>query len=170
VSSCCWGERAIRIYFSAPLLLLLALLQVTLMPQLAVAQAQPDVVLAAVVCWALLRGPSAGALSGFLAGIALDLLSGAPFGVHTFVTTLVGAAFVPSERSMLLPSVALFCTIIQQAVYVWLLRAAGWPLQWSRVLLDVVLPAALLNLVLTALLYPLVSLLYRRIVPEEPGW
>lgn len=146
------------------------------MPQLAVAQAQPDLVLAAVVCWALLRGPSAGALSGFLAGIALDLLSGAPFGVHTFVTTLVGAAagfgaaFVPSERSMLLPSVAVFCTIIQQAVYVWLLRAAGWPLEWSRVLLDAVLPAALLNLALTALLYPLVSLLYRRIVPEEPGW
>ena len=146
------------------------------MPHLAVAHVRPDVVLAAIVCWALFRGPSDGALNGFLAGIALDLLSGAPFGVYTFVTTIVGAvagfsaALIPREHTMLLPSVAVLCTILQQAVYVWLLRAAGWPLDWSQVLPTVVLPAALLNLVLTALLYPLVNLLHHRIAPEGLGW
>jgi len=158
------------------LLLLLALLQVTLMPYLAVAGVQPDLVLAAIVCWALFRGPTDGAVSGFLAGVALDLLSGAPFGVHTFTLTIVGtaagfgAALIASEHTLLLPGMAVLCTLVQQATHVWLLRAAGWPLVWSQVLLAVVVPSALLNLLLTVLLYPLVGLLHRQTVPEEPGW
>ena len=102
------------------------------MPHLTVARVQPDLVLAAVVCWALFRGPSDGALSGFLAGIALDLLSGAPFGVHTFATTIVGAvagfgaALIPREHTMLLPSMAVLCTILQQAIDVWLRQVGRW--------------------------------------------
>ncbi len=158
------------------MLFLAVLLQVTLMPYLAVAHVQPDLVLAAVVCWALYRGMTAGALAGFLSGFGLDLLSGAPFGMHTFVMTVVGitaglgAALIPSEHWLLLPGIAMVCSVIQEAGCVWLLRAAGWPLYWSQVLLAVVIPGALLNLFLTLLIYPLVGLLHRQTVREEPGW
>ncbi len=167
---------AARIYLSGPLLLLLALLQVTLMPHLVIAGVEPDLVLAAVVCWAILNGASQGAVWGFLGGLAMDLLSGAPFGMHTFVMTLVGTlaglgvALLPREHSLLLPSMAVICTVMQQAIYVWLLRAAGWPLEWGQVLLTVVIPVALFNLLLTVLCYPLVGLLHRRTAPEELGW
>jgi rod shape-determining protein MreD len=153
-----------------------ALLQVTLMPHLTVSHVQPDLVLAVVVCWALIRGPSDGALWGFLAGIATDLLSGAPFGMHTFVMTVMGivaglgADVIPSEHAMLLPGVAMLCTVLQQAVYVLMLRGAGWPIDWSKVLVPVVIPSAVLNLILALLLYPLVGRLHRRLAPEEPGW
>lgn len=165
-----------KIYLSAPVLFLLALLQVTLMSQLTVAHVRPDLVLAAIVCWALMRGPTEGAVWGFVGGFALDLLSGAPFGIHTFVSTMVGtlagfgAALIPSEHALLLPGVSVLCTILQQGAYVWLFKEAGWPLAWGPALTAVVLPAAVLNLLLTILLYPLAGLLNRRAAVEESGW
>lgn len=146
------------------------------MPNLSIAHLQPDLVLAAVVSWSLLRGPADGALGGLVAGIAMDLLSGAPFGMHAFVMTIVGvtagfgAALVPSEHAMLLPSVAVVCTVIQQGAYVLLLRSAGWPLDWSRIVLPIVAPLSLLNLLLTALLFQILTGLRHQIMPEEPGW
>ncbi|MGQ9683294.1 MAG: rod shape-determining protein MreD [Anaerolineae bacterium] len=160
-----------------PVLLLLAILQVTLMPSLAIGNLRPDLVLAAVVCWALYRGATDGAAAGFVAGLSLDLLAGSPFGIHGFVMAFVGvtagfaAALLPSEHVLLLPGVAVLCTLVQQASYVYLLRAAGWPLHWSQVLLTVALPASALNLLLTAALYPVVGRLGRRDAPaEQPGW
>ena len=158
------------------MLFLFVLLQVTLMPYLAIANVQPDLVLAAVVCWALLRGATEGAIGGFLGGLGLDLLSGGPFGMHTFVLTIVGVAaglgtaVIPSEHWLLLPGTVVLCTFGQQAAEVWLLRAAGLPLYWSQVLMAVVVPAAMLNLFLAVPLYPLVGLLHRQTAPEEAGW
>ncbi len=158
------------------MLLLLALLQVTLMPHLALAHVQPDLMLAAVVCWALVRGPTQGAAWGLVGGIALDLLSGGPFGMHTVALTAagtiagLGAALIPSEHTLLLPGMSMLCTILQQGACVWILRASGWPLDWGLLLTAVVLPATLLNLGLTALLYPLAGLLNRQTALQEPGW
>ncbi len=170
-----WGVN-IKIYLSAPLLFLMALLQVTLMPHLTVGHVQPNLVLVAVVCWALARGATDGALWGFVGGISLDMLSGAPFGIYTFVLAVVGtvaglgAALIPSDHVLLVPAVSVLCTILQQGGCLWLLRAAGWPLDWATALPTVVLPAALLNLLLTVLLYPLAGRLNRQTALEEPGW
>lgn len=158
------------------MLLLLVLLQVTLMPYFAVAHVQPDLVLVAVACWALWRGATEGAIGGFVGGLGLDMLSGGPFGMHTFILTIVGVlagfgtALIPSEHWLLLPGMILLSTIVQQAAEVWLLRAAGWPLYWSQVLIPVVVPAVLLNLLVVVPLYPLLGLLHRRTAPEEAGW
>ena len=158
------------------MLLMLALLQVTLMPHLTVAHVQPDLVASAVFCWALFGGATEGAVLGFVGGLSLDVLSGAPFGTHTFVLAVagtiagLGAALVPREHAILLPGVVVVCTLVQQAAYVWLLRATGWPLSLSEVLIPVIAPLAVLNLLLTALLYPLAGLLHRRTMPEGPGW
>ncbi len=146
------------------------------MPYLAVAHVQPNLVLAIVVCWALYNGATSGAIVGFLAGFSLDLLSGAPFGMHTFIMTMVavaagaGSALIPAEHILLLPGVILVCTLLEQAGQVWLLRAAGWPLYWGQVLLSVVVPATLLNLLLALPVYPLVGMLHRKFAPEQPGW
>jgi rod shape-determining protein MreD len=165
-----------RTYLSAPILVLLALLQVTLMPYLAVAHVRPDLVLTAVVCWALFRGPTEGAVWGFVGGLALDLLSGAPFGVYTMVLTVVGAvagvssAMISRDHVLLLPAVILGCTVLQQGTLVWLLKLANQPLSWDQVLTTVVLPAALLNLLVSALFYPLAGLFNRRPGSKELGW
>ncbi len=166
----------IKVYLTAPLLFLLALLQVTLMPHLTVAHVQPDLVLAVVVCWALVRGTTEGALAGLLGGFALDLLSGGPFGIYTFALTLVGtvaafaSALIPNDHALLLAGVSVFCTILQQSTCLWLLRAAGWPLDWGTALITVVLPVTVLNLLLTLLIYPLASRLNGQPALDEPGW
>mgnify|MGYP005854011821 CR=1 FL=1 len=167
---------AIRLYLGPLLLFVVALLQVTIMPHLTIVHLQPDLALAAVVGWALYSGPSQGALSGSIVGLALDMLSGGPFGMHTCVMSIVGtlaglgAALLPREHVLLLPAVAVLCTFVQQGAYVWLLRTAGWPLDWGQVLIAIVIPMALINLFLTVLFYPFVGLLYRRTAPKELGW
>ncbi len=146
------------------------------MPHLAVAEVCPDLALVAVVCWALHRGTADGAVGGLLAGLVLDLLSGAPFGVHTFAMTLAGTAaglavaLVPREHAMLLPGMAVLCTILQQAACVSLLRAAGWPLGWSQAVVVIVIVASVLNLLLTIILYPWVGRLGRALSQGESGW
>ena len=146
------------------------------MPHLAVAHVQPDLVLTVVLCWALVRGITEGAVCGFLGGFALDMASGAPFGLHTFVLTVVGSlagfgvTLIPRERMLLVPAVVVVCTILQQGLQVWLLRAAGWPLSWGQVLVTVAIPAALVNLLLVILIYPLAGLLGQHAAREDLGW
>ena len=44
---------------------------------------RPDLALLVVLAWSMLRGVTEGAVAGLTAGRALDLLSAAPFGLHT---------------------------------------------------------------------------------------
>jgi len=50
-----------------------------------------DVIPVIVAAWGSLRGFEEGMLLGAVAGIVLDVVSGAPFGLHTSVLVLLGA-------------------------------------------------------------------------------
>ena len=77
---------------SAAVTLALAL-QVSVLPQLHLPYAEPDLVLLAVLALSAAWGPSLGAVTGFLAGLAVDLAppSVTAIGRHAIVLTLVGA-------------------------------------------------------------------------------
>src|SRR5512136_1616377 len=95
-------------YFTIPFLLVVAILQSTAAPRLAMAGARPDLMLTSVVAWSLLaafrareleyagespsltRGINDGVVWGFVGGMFLDLLSGAPLG--TSALALMAAA------------------------------------------------------------------------------
>ena len=68
-----------------------AVLQSTLLSRLAVYGAVPDLALGIIVYSAYVNGVMTGQISGFFQGIALDLLSAAPFGLNALVRTLIGA-------------------------------------------------------------------------------
>jgi rod shape-determining protein MreD len=57
------------------LVLLAAIVQVSLAEWIEIGEAHPDVVLVTLVAVSLLRGPTYGAVLGFLAGLVLDTAS-----------------------------------------------------------------------------------------------
>jgi len=68
-----------------------AVLQSTLFVRVAPYGAVPDIALGIVVYSAYINGVMIGQCSGFFSGIALDLLSAAPFGLNALLRTLTGA-------------------------------------------------------------------------------
>jgi rod shape-determining protein MreD len=72
------------------LLLLAALVQVSIASTIGVADGHPDVVLVVLIGVALLRGPLFGAVAGFWAGLALDIVSLETLGLTSLLLTLVG--------------------------------------------------------------------------------
>jgi rod shape-determining protein MreD len=68
------------------------LLQVTVLGRLAFLGAKPDLVLVAVVCFALSDGPGVGMGAGFGVGLFADLLGSHTLGVLALVLCVVGYA------------------------------------------------------------------------------
>jgi rod shape-determining protein MreD len=68
-------------------------IQLSVLPHLALPNAEPDLVLLVVLALAGVWGPGAGAFAGFCAGLAVDLAppSVTAAGRHALVLTLVGA-------------------------------------------------------------------------------
>lgn len=76
-------------FLSLPIMMLVAALQVTAMPQISFWGGRPDLVLLVVVSWALNSTLEQGVLWAFVGGICKDLLSSAPLG-----TSLIGLILI----------------------------------------------------------------------------
>ncbi|HVF18849.1 MAG TPA: rod shape-determining protein MreD [Mycobacteriales bacterium] len=68
------------------------LIQTTVLSRLGFLGAQPDLVLVVIVCFALTDGPGVGMVSGFGAGLLLDLLSDHTLGLLALILCAVGYA------------------------------------------------------------------------------
>lgn len=151
----------------------LALIQSSVLFRFSLGGARLNLVLLSVVSWSLLRGAREGIVWGFLGGLALDFLSGAPFGSCAFALTLVG--YLPSlgrltlyRTSPLLPSaVALAANIIHDSILMTVLIVTGHFVPWRDVLLQVTMPTALLGALVIPLVYRALAWLHRRTLPEE---
>lgn len=73
-------------------LVTLVLLHFYVRPRLFDARLAPDFLLFGLVIFAMRSGPGAGAVAGFLVGLASDALSPARFGAATLADTIVGYA------------------------------------------------------------------------------
>jgi len=73
-------------------LVTLVLLHFYVRPRLFDGRLAPDFLLFALVIFAMRSGPGAGAVAGFLVGLATDALSPARFGAATLADTIVGYA------------------------------------------------------------------------------
>ncbi len=64
--------------------------QVSFLARFSLDGARPDVLLLLAIVAGSLAGPEKGAIVGFSAGLAFDVVLGTPFGLSAFVYTLVG--------------------------------------------------------------------------------
>src|SRR5579872_1986691 len=106
-------------FFTAIWLLpILALLQTSFMPHLAVGSAVLGLVMIAVVDWGILRGPDEGMMWGFVGGLCLDIFTAWPFGTNTLAMVLVASAVslvgatIIRTHALLAPGTVFVATIL----------------------------------------------------------
>jgi rod shape-determining protein MreD len=154
----------------------LALIQSSIGPFLTIAGVHPDLVLVAVIGWTLLRGLGEGLVWAVIGGIALDLLSGGPFGAATaalVITSLLASLGYGRVFGgyLTLPLALTFpLSLAYYLIYTLILAVLHGPIAWIPTVADIILPASMLNMAAMFLLFPLLRLLHRRTGREEIGW
>jgi rod shape-determining protein MreD len=143
--------------------------QTTIGPLMGVLGVAPDLVLIVVVCWAVVMGSQEGMMVGALGGLLLDLMSGAPLGMHALVLALIGylaglASFSPIHSRVVIPAIIMAgSTVLYDVLISAILRLAGWPLPDLRTMGAVVVPSIISNALVGPLIYwPIVRIVEAR--------
>lgn len=169
-------ERPVGLRRVAVMTLVAVLLQITLMPYIAVSDGSPDIVVALVVVVAVLRGSLVGAVVGFSAGILVELTSPVgTLGVLALLYLAVGywcGRFVdrPEAQTLGLPlGLVVAAAAFVQVGYAVVQLLLGTEVVASAVAGRIIVP----TVALTALLAPPVLLVARRLlgapIDVEPG-
>lgn len=151
---------------AALVLFVAALLQVTTVTPIEVANGHPDLVLVMLVALALVRGPLFGAVAGFWAGLVLDAAALAEMGLSSLLFTLAGYwagrfGEATTRRSPHPPLVAVGFSTVWLVVGSGLLRfMLGQGVAVGALLGGVLLPTLALNLLLAYPVYRLVARLF----------
>ena len=77
------------LWLAIPVLAVLAVMQTSMVPHIAVGAARPGLVMTWVVCWAVVRGRGEAMPWAIFGGLLLDVLSQLPFGAHLLALTAV---------------------------------------------------------------------------------
>lgn len=160
-------------YASLPLLLIAAILQTTLLPQLQIRGGQADLIFMLVLSWTLLAGVEEGIVWALVGGVAGDLLSGMPLGTSALALVIVmfgiGSAAGEVGRGNLIvpPLAAALGTGIYQALLIGLYTVLGRPVPIRYSLLNVTLPTLILDVILILPIFRLVGALYEAVRPRR---
>jgi rod shape-determining protein MreD len=131
-----------------------------------------NLVLVLVAVWSLVRGPQDGLLAGLVGGLALDLMSGTPFGLHTVILGLIGGGTAIGGGTLARGGLALqfgtavLTTVAYQGIMVLVLRALGWDFPGLMRFVNVLVPTIFLN----ALVTPFVATFARRLDRALSSW
>lgn len=137
---------------------------------------RPNLVLVAVVLVTVLRGFGPGIAWAFVAGLTANLLVREPLGGIPLAQLLVAAMVAAGERvfgrlAWVYPiAAALAGSLLADLVALGVLRLVDLP-PAGGLPFDLLLPAALLNATITALLLLPARVLVTRVeVPDRPAW
>lgn len=164
------------LYLVLPLLVAIAILQATLVSRLTVWGVFVDLPVLVVASWGLLRGAREGIVWGFVAGVAVDVLSGAPFGAATLSLMAVGFLAGLARNSVYAAHVVFplalgfALTIAYSLLFLLVVWISGQAVVWRDTLFRVILPSAMLNAVLMPVVFVLMRLLNTRFSQEEMEW
>jgi rod shape-determining protein MreD len=142
------------------------------MPRLSVLGGRPNLIILAVIAWALRRGSAEGAVWGFMGGLLLDLFSGGPLGAMSLSLLVIGSVAGRRWGQQLgstFLQIVLLALGLCFAYHVLLLLILGWtgvPVYWTYSLQRVAAPSAILNALLAPLVYVPLVWLDRRTRPE----
>ncbi len=157
-----------RLYLAVPLLALAATLQSSIIPQIRIAQGQPDLVFLLVLAWSVNAELDEGVAWAFIGGVCQDLLSLVPVGTSSMGMILLVFGISGMGRQiyrvglLLLVALVLAGTLLQQLVSMIILSLIGMPVDFIEGIRYVVLPTMLYNLVLIWPIYWFVRVIQRR--------
>jgi rod shape-determining protein MreD len=147
--------------------------QVSIASSVGVADGHPDVVLVLLIGIALLRGPLFGAVAGFWAGLALDVVSLETLGLTSLLLTLAGyfagrlgdvTTKSSAHPSLVGVGLGTIGFAVGSAVVHFML---GSTISAGHFFVGVLLPTLALNLLLAYPMYGLCRRLFRAEVPER---
>lgn len=137
------------------------LLQTTIFSDVTLLRAKPELVYLVAIVFAIIEGPNAGAVVGFVGGMAQDFLSIAPKGITALTLTLLGYVIGLLRQYIVSPSPALPTLLVALGTFAGVMfhGLVSFLLgQLSEPFVDLVRVAglsALYNAVLTPLAFPL---------------
>lgn len=156
------------LYYGIPILLIAAVVQSAWLEGVQVLGGRPDLVLLLVVTWSVIRGAREGVVWGFIGGLCCDLLSGGSFGLWTLSLTVVGFlagqpwvhALGPTLMRLALMSA--LGTVLGHFLLLALMVLLGYVVNLGRGFQTVVLPAAVLNFLLSPFAFTFLVWFHRR--------
>jgi rod shape-determining protein MreD len=171
------GGRTIRnIYLLVPILAMIVVIQATLLVRIRFLGVSPNLMLAVVVAWGLLRGIEAGIVWGFVGGLVFDLIAGAPLGMSSLALMTICFLTGLGESNLFQGNIFLPVIVVTLAtpLYGWMILSAqqlrGLHVDWPNVTLYVILPELLLNGTLVILVYPALRWLAQQLGSERLDW
>lgn len=166
----------VNIYLVVPLLVIVAVLQASIVSHLSVFGVFVDLPVLIVASWGLLEGAKEGVIWGFIVGVVIDLLSGAPFGAAALSLMAVGFLAGLGKNSafgshVVFLAVTMFsATILYDLLFLSIVTISGQTVLWWDSLFRIVLPSAVLNAVLMPLVFAVMRLVHSRVSREEMEW
>lgn len=148
-----------RYLLFVPLILFVAVAQVAVAPYFPLLGVTPNPLLVLLACWAIIRGPKEVMILIPVAGLFKDLITSDPVGASLLaLMPIVPLAAIRERRpteSEFLPTVAVVAaaSITYELLYLMALTAVGDEFAWLQTLVRVLLPAMLLNALLTPIFY-----------------
>lgn len=118
-------------------------LQINIIKYVEIATWKPDLVLVAIVMFALQYGASAGSTAGFLTGLTIDLISGGLLGISALTHSIVGYAAATiskyfQEKSRFI--ITLFiCGFINEFLYTFI-DTLGKKILWQVIVFVHIIP------------------------------
>ena len=143
-------------------ILTLVVLQTALFPELRVFGAVPDLLLVAAVAVGYERGPEAGAVFGFVGGLAIDCFLSSPLGVSALTFALVGYGVGVFQSGLLrssrwiAPVLGGIGGLVGGALWVVIAAVAGQDELITGYTARVVVIAAVYDAVMALLIFPFV--------------
>jgi rod shape-determining protein MreD len=161
------------ILISFPILIGLLIVQTAVVSQLMLLRGAADLILLALLAWALHKRVDTAIHWAVLAGLLVGAISGLPFGAALvgYVLAVVFALLL-RMRVWQVPLLAMliatfFGTLILHGVSLFALRLAGNPLPFREAVNLVTVPSILLNLLLAIPAFGILGDLANWIYPEE---
>jgi len=148
-----------RYLFLGPLAMTVVLLQVAAAPYFPLMGATANPLLALLMCWAMVRGPREAMVLIPLTAIFKDLITNDPVGITVLALLPIVPLAAVRERhltqSEFVPIVVVVAvaSLTYHLIYMVALTSLGEDIPWLQSPLRVLLPAALLDAVLTPLFY-----------------
>jgi rod shape-determining protein MreD len=122
----------------AAVLLLLVVLHFSLRPWLGNARPAPDILLLALLVYAIRARPGAAAIAGFLVGILADALTPVAFGAAAMAHTVVGYLAAWGKAVFFAENLAVSAGFFAAGTWLHLLvMVGGGHLQWTQLLWQV---------------------------------
>lgn len=154
-------------------LITLFVLQGTLFRALDFGNTVPNLLIILTVSISLMRGDKAGMLTGFFAGLLLDIFTGPTIGIYALIYMYIGYAngglskiFFPEDIKLPLIMIVISDFIYGVCVYSLLFLLRG-KTDFPFYLKNVIVPEIIYTVIITLMLYPIILHVNKKLREEE---